>query len=336
MKKFLQIIKNGESLSEEQMIEAMSIIMDGEASDDEIEKLVISLSDKGEVVDEITGAARVLRQKATTITAPPGTIDCCGTGGDGANTYNISSAVALVAASCRVPIAKHGGGASTSKSGSVDVFAQLGINLDMTPENLEEALRRFNFTFLAAPRHHSAMKNVRAVRRKIGRRTIFNLLGPLTNPAGTEYQLIGVFSKQWLVPIAEALRQLGTKRAWVVHGADGLDEITTTAATHVVILEEDGQITETEITPEDFGLPYANPEDLKGGNAEENAAALYKLLEGQKSAYRDIVLANTSAVLCIHGSAQNLKEGVQTAAQAIDSGKALQTLESYINFTKGT
>lgn len=318
-------------MTEEEMIAEMQRIMSGAASEEEIEKLLVTLADRGESVEEITGAARVMREKASRINAPEDAVDCCGTGGDQSGTYNISTAVAIVAASCGVPIAKHGNRASSSKSGAADVLEALGVNLDAPQELLEDALKQFNFAFLMAPKHHQAMKYVVPVRKKLGRRTIFNLLGPLANPAGTQYQLLGVFDHKWVVPMAETLAKLGTKRAWVVHGSDGLDEITTTGPTYIAELES-GSVTEKTLSPDDFGLSVSDPKDLLGGEAKENAAALQALLEGQSSAYRDIVLANTAAVLMIHGDSDNLKDAVQIAAKSIDDGLALQTLQNYRDF----
>ncbi|GJL84836.1 MAG: anthranilate phosphoribosyltransferase [Micavibrio sp.] len=321
------------SLSEAEIIETMRAIMNGEMAEDDMAAFLVELAERGETTEEITGAAKVMREKALSIKAPDDAVDCCGTGGDHSGTYNISTAVALVSAACGVPVAKHGNRAASSKSGAADVLEALGINLDVPVEKLEEALTKFNFAFLMAPKHHSAMKLVVPVRKKLGRRTIFNLLGPLANPAGTKFQLIGVFDSKWLVPMAQTLSKLGTKRAWVVHGSDGLDEITTTGPTKIAVLEN-GEVSEKEITPDDFGLPIAKPEDLKGGDAQENAMALKSLLEGEQSAYRDIVLANTAAVLVIHGSATDLKDGVAKAAQAIDSELALHLLYGYVAFTQ--
>ncbi|MGB0720151.1 MAG: anthranilate phosphoribosyltransferase, partial [Bdellovibrionales bacterium] len=290
-------------LSESAMIAAMTAIMSGECADDDIAAFLTTLADRGETAEEITGAARVLRQKASSITAPYGALDCCGTGGDASGTYNISTAVAIVAASCGVPVAKHGNRAASSKSGAADVLEVLGVNLDLPKDKLEEALKLYNFCFLMAPHHHAAMRHVAAVRKSLGRRTIFNLLGPLANPAGTKLQLLGVYDEKWLEPMAKALQNLGTKRAWVVYGSDGLDEITITGPTKAAILQ-DGEITLKTLTPEHFGLQAVDLAKLKGGSAEDNANALRALLEGQKCAYRDIVLANTAGVLMIHGSAE--------------------------------
>lgn len=331
----IKTIEQGSELSEEAMIDAMKIIMSGRADDTELEQFLVLLNDRGEAVSEITGAARVMRNMACTIKAPDSAIDCCGTGGDASGTYNISTAVALVAASCGVPIAKHGNRAASSKSGAADVLEALGVNLDISPTQLEEALRRFHFCFLMATNHHGAMKHVVPTRKKLGRRTIFNLLGPLANPAGTKKQLIGVFDRKWLKPMAETLHNLGTERAWIVHGTDGLDEITTTAETNAAILDN-GDITMRTLTPEDFGVAMADPTDLKGGFATENAAALMEVLHGAHNAYRDIVLVNASAVLNIHGATNDLKEGVKIAGTIIDSGKALETLQNYAAFTQET
>ncbi len=323
------------ALSEEDMVEAMTAIMDGHVDEDTLASFLVNMSDRGETVEEITGAARVMREKATSIKAPYGAVDCCGTGGDKSGTYNISTAVALVAASCGVPVAKHGNRAASSKSGAADVLEVLGVNLTLPKERLEEALETLHFAFLMAPNHHQAMKHVVPVRKKLGRRTIFNLLGPLANPAGTRHQLIGVFSKEWVMPMAETLRNLGTKRAWVVHGSDGMDEITITGPTTAAILDDEGNIESKTITPEHFGLPTHDLEKLKGGDADENALALRAILEGQKCAYRDIVVANTAAVLVIQGRKENLTDATKMAKSALDDGLALQTLKDYVAFSRG-
>ncbi|MAI62844.1 MAG: anthranilate phosphoribosyltransferase [Micavibrio sp. TMED27] len=331
---YIDNIQNGETLSEDQMIEAMNTIMGGNVSEAEMAAFLSGLAQRGETVEELTGAAKVMREKASGLKAPFGAVDCCGTGGDKSGTYNISTAVAIVSAACGVTVAKHGNRASTSKSGTADVLEALGVNLDVSIEKQEEALNTLHFAFLMAPKHHTAMKHVVSVRKKLGTRTIFNLLGPLANPAGTRYQLIGVFDKQWVRPMAETLKALGTKSAWVVHGEDGLDEITTTAKTYVATLDDEGNINEMTISPEDFGLEYDNPEDLIGGEAQENAAALRGLLEGEKCAYRNIVLANTAAVLMIRGEVETLQEGVKRAAEEIDSGQAFQLLKDYIALSR--
>lgn len=333
MKDILLKIQQHKTLNEDEMIAVMRNIMDGKCEDSQIAAFLMGLSIRGETVDELSGAARVMREKALKINAPEGAVDCCGTGGDGHGTYNISTAVAIVSAACGVPVAKHGNRASTSKSGAGDVLDALGVNLDCPKEKLEEALHLYNFAFLMAPNHHSAMKHVGAVRKSIGVRTMFNILGPLANPAQTKFQLLGVYKRDLVLPIAQVLQKLGTQSAWVVCGADRLDEITVTDKTYVAVLK-DGKIEEKELAPIDFGLETHSLESLKGGNAQENATALTTLLNGEHGAYRDIVLANTSAVLNIRGLSATLKDGVQKAADAIDSGKARDTLDNYISFTR--
>lgn len=329
---FLDKLRVGENLSEAEMITAMNTIMEGAAAEDDIAAFLTYLMKKGETVDEITGAARVLREKAATIKAPPGAIDCCGTGGDASGTYNISTAVALIVAACGVPVAKHGNRAASSKSGAADVLEALGVKLDIDHETIEEALARYNFAFLMAPHHHAAMKHVLPIRKKLGFRTIFNLLGPLSNPAGTKRQLIGVFDEKWLQPLAETLQRLGTEKAWVVHGQDGLDEITVTGKTRVARLEHH-QVDIHNITPQLFGLDYSSTPSLLGGDAAYNAAALTRLLDGELSAYRNIVLANAAAALLIADKTVDPLKAQHMAAEAIDSGAAKRTLTDYINFT---
>jgi len=328
-------VSDGDILTESEMENVMHTIMSGDAQEEDLENFLVKLSDRGESVSEITGAARVMRDMASTINAPANALDCCGTGGDASGTYNISTAVALVSAACGAPVAKHGNRAASSKSGAADVLEALGVNLNAPQSVLEKSLKKINFCFLMAPNHHQAMKHVMPVRKKLGRRTIFNILGPLANPAGTTHQLIGVYDKKWVRPMTEVLQNLGTKSAWVVHGHDGLDEITTTDKTDIAILAKD-KIIETTISPEDFGVPLAVPDSLKGGNAEENAKALKRLLEGKKSAYRDIVVVNTAAVLSIHGQANSLKHGVQLASDALYEGRAENVLDTYIKMTNAS
>lgn len=318
-------------LTESQMADAMTTIMDGKAKDPDIAAFLTGLSKRDITTDEIVGAAKILRAKAQTIKAPIGALDCCGTGGDGMNTYNVSTAVALVAAACGVPVAKHGNRASSSKCGTADVLETLGVNIALPPAKAEEALKRFNFAFLMAPNHHPAVRHAATVRKALGFRTIFNLIGPLANPAGTKLQLMGIYDRKYLVPVAEALERLGTIRAWIVHGHDGLDEITVTGPTHVAALEN-GTVEERTLFPDEFGLLSRKPEELKGGDAAANAAALRQVLDGKPSAYRDIVLANTAAVLVIHGDVAGVKAGMEKAAHAIDAGAAQRVLENYRAF----
>lgn len=324
---FLKNASEGRIFSEEEMAACIELLMQGSVATDDAAAFLSNISKRGEKSSEIAGAARTMRKLATTISSPEGAIDCCGTGGDGMHTYNISTAVALVAASCGVPVAKHGNRSASSKSGAADVLETLGVNLSPAKEKLESALKDFNFCFMMAPNHHASMKHVAEARKQLGTRTIFNLLGPLANPAGTKKQLIGVFDSKWLKPMAEALKSLGTQKALIVHGGDGLDEISLSAPTFAVILEN-GEITERTFNPSDFGLGFIMPDFIKGGDARKNADALTALLEGKKSAYRDMVLANTAAVLWLHNGT-DFKEGVKIAAEALDSGKALYILNKY-------
>ena len=319
-----------QDLSRDEMREAMGFIMDGRANDESLEVFLSALSDKGETPDEITGAAQVLREKVTPATAPANAIDCCGTGGDASGTYNISTTVALVSAACGVPMAKHGNRASSSKSGAADVLEALGVNLDAPVDVLEEALHEIGFAFLMAPNHHSAMRHVAAVRKKMARRTIFNLLGPLANPAGTKRQLLGVFDRQWCKPMAEALCNLGSEAALVVHGAGGLDEISTLGDTHIVELKADQKLLDYDVTPRDFQLTQIETlEPIQGGDAQENARALEAVLRGADNAYADIVVANSAAVLLLAGQFDDYTHAACRAREALDSGAALDILNRY-------
>jgi anthranilate phosphoribosyltransferase len=334
---FLDILHKavrGEALRSPEMGEAISHIMSGDAEPALIASFLTALSMRGETSDEIGAAASVLRQHASTIKAPQGSVDCCGTGGSGLHSYNISSAVALICAGAGIPMAKHGNRAASSKSGTADCYEALGVNLDVPLEKLETALKALNFCFLMAPAHHHAVRHVAPIRKALGFRTIFNLLGPLANPANTEFQLIGVFDEKWCKPMAQALKALGCKSAWVVHGHDGLDEITLTAPTHVAALSPDGTVREYDITPEEFGLKRCAPADLVGGDAAHNAAALQSLLEGQQSAYRDIALLNAAAVALITGKAATQAAAMNIVSTSLDSGKALETLNKYREYVK--
>ncbi len=329
----LDQIQQRKTLPESLMRQAMSEIMEGKWSSEQIAAFLMGLSVRGETVDEITGAAKVMQEKVLRINAPEGAVDCCGTGGDSSGSYNVSTAVAIVAAACGVPVAKHGNRSASSKSGAADVLEAMGVKLNVPQEKLELALKKYNFAFLMAPRHHKGMKYVAPVRKALGVRTIFNILGPLANPAKTKYQLLGVFERELVVPMAQVLKNLGAKRAWVVHGSDGLDEITTTGKTYVAKLY-DNNITEDILSPQDFGLGFAKPEGLIGGNPEHNADALMAVLEGIRNAYRDIIVANTAAVLCISENAQNLPEAAQKAQAVLDDGSAMKLFESYRKFTQ--
>ncbi|PKU25770.1 anthranilate phosphoribosyltransferase [Telmatospirillum siberiense] len=329
MKSLLARVANSERLSEEEATAAFDVIMSGDATPAQIGGFLMALRVRGETVPEITGATRAMRSKAATLEAPPGAIDTCGTGGDASGTYNISTAAALVVAACGVPVAKHGNRALSSKSGSADVLAALGVKIDADLSLVRESLWQNGIGFLMAPRHHSAMRHVAGPRVELGTRTIFNLLGPLSNPAGTKRQVVGVFAERWVEPLAEVLGRLGAERAWVVHGTDGLDELTTTGPSHVAEWNE-GKLRRFEITPADAGLPTARPEDLKGGDAEVNAAALTRLIAGEQGPYRDIVLLNAAAALVVAGKAPDLTTGVSEAARAIDEGHVRMTLDRLI------
>ena len=332
MKEVLGRLAAGHSMSEAQAEEVFDVIMSGDATPAQIGGLLMALPVRGETVEEITGAARVMRAKALQVDAPAGAIDTCGTGGDGSGTYNISTAAAFVVAACGVPVAKHGNRALSSKSGSADVLAALGVKVDADMALVRDCLWTTNLGFLMAPRHHNAMRHVGPARVELGTRTIFNLLGPLSNPAGTRLQLMGVFSDRWARPLAEVLGRLGAERAWVVHGGDGLDELTTTGPS-LVAEWRDGKVATFEVTPEAAGLPRARPEDLKGGDAAVNAAALTALLDGAPGPYRDIVLLNAAAALVVAGKAADLKAGVAAAADAVDSRRARGVLDTMVAIT---
>ncbi len=332
MKEVLGRVAVGHSMSEAQAEEVFEVIMSGDATPAQIGGLLMALRVRGETVDEITGAARIMRSKALRVDAPAGAIDTCGTGGDGSGTYNISTAAAFVVAGAGVPVAKHGNRALSSKSGSADVLAALGIKVDADMALVKESLWQNNIGFLMAPRHHNAMRHVAGPRVELGTRTIFNLLGPLANPAEAQFQVMGVFASQWAEPMANVLGRLGTKRAWVVHGSDGLDELTTTGPS-LVAEWKDGKAHTFEVRPEDCGLARASAADLKGGDAATNAAALKALLAGAKGAYRDIVVLNAAAALVVAGRADDLKIGAAMAASSIDSGKALAALDRMVAIT---
>ncbi len=332
MKALIARIAAGETLDEDTAAAAFDALMSGDATPAQIGGFLMGLRVRGETVAEIAGAARTMRAKAASITAPPGAIDTCGTGGDGQGTYNISTGAALVAAACGVPVAKHGNRALSSKSGSADVLTALGVKIDADFALVNRALTECNIGFLMAPRHHAAMRHVAGPRVELGTRTIFNLLGPLANPAGARRQLVGVFAERWLRPVAEVLGRLGAERAWVVHGSDGLDEITTTGLTRVAEWHQ-GAVREFLISAVDVGLPMAKAADLKGGDAAHNAAALRRVLEGERGPFRDIVLLNAAAALVVAGKAPDLKQGCALAIAAIDDGRARATLDRLVAIT---
>ncbi|MCF6198492.1 MAG: anthranilate phosphoribosyltransferase [Hyphomicrobiaceae bacterium] len=329
MKSFINKVADGTSLSATEASKAFDLMMSGEASEGQIAGFLMALRVRGETIEEITGAATTMRAKATPVSAPANAVDVCGTGGDAKGTYNISTCVSFVLAACDVPVAKHGNRSISSKSGAADVLEVLGVNLGVTPEQVSACIEKANVGFMFAQSHHSAMKHVMPARLALGTRTIFNLLGPLTNPAGAKAQLLGVFSDQWVEPLAHVLKNLGATSAWVVHGSDGLDELTTTGSNFVAQLK-DGEITQFTITPQDAGLASASPDDLLGGDARQNADAILDVLSGKAGAFRDIVQLNTGAALVVANKAQNIKQGAQLAAAAIDSGAAQTALDQLI------
>ena len=333
-KSYLATIADGGVLTPEDAEGAFTLIMNGEATPAQMGAFLMGLRMRGVTVAELTAGASVMRAKAKMVSAPADAIDIVGTGGDGAHTYNISTAAVLVVAGCGVTIAKHGNKAASSKSGTADALSILGLKLDIEPDAIERCIKEAGVGFMFAPAHHTAMKYVGPVRGELGIRTIFNLLGPLSNPAFVKRQTIGVFAKRWVEPFAEVLRNLGSEKAWVVHGSDGLDELTTTGPTFVAELDN-GKICTFEVTPEEAGLKRATLTDLRGGEPAYNAAAITRLLDGETGPYRDIVLLNSAAALIVAGRVSDLKQGVEMAAQAIDSGAAKRSLARLVAVSNG-
>ena len=311
----------GAALTREQAATAFDAMMSGEATPSQMGGLLMALRVRGETVDEITGAVSAMRAKMLRVVAPPNAIDVVGTGGDASGSYNISTCAAFIVAGAGVPVAKHGNRALSSRSGAADVLGALGVKIDLAPEQISRCIAEARIGFMFAPAHHPATRHVAPTRVELGTRTIFNLLGPLSNPAGVTRQMVGVFSKQWVEPLAQVLKNLGSERAFVVHGSDGLDEITTTGPTAVASLDN-GKVTTFEIAPEDVGLSRAKPEALRGGDAEHNAKALMSVLTGERGPYRDVALLNAAAALVVAGKAADLKAGVALAQKSIDSGEA--------------
>jgi anthranilate phosphoribosyltransferase len=328
LRPLLAHVAQGKSLSEAQAETAFDIIMSGNASPSQMGAFLMALRVRGETVEEIAGAARIMRAKALAVDAPPGAIDTCGTGGDGSGSFNISTASALVVAGCGVPVAKHGNRALSSKSGSADVLTALGVNIDADFAIVRQCLWEIGLGFLMAPRHHSATRHVAAARVELGTRTIFNLLGPLSSPAKAPRQLVGVFAVEWVRPMAEVLGRLGLERAWVVHGS-GLDELTTAGVTTVAEFDR-GKVETFEVVAKDVGLPPARREDLRGGEPQHNARLMRDLLAGAGGPLRDIVLLNSGAALVVAGRATGLEAGIELAARSLDSGAARQVLEDLV------
>ncbi|MGR3636017.1 MAG: anthranilate phosphoribosyltransferase [Shimia sp.] len=320
-------------LTREEAEAAFAILFEGEATPSQIGGLLMALRTRGETVDEYAAAAAVMRAKCNAVKAPEGAIDIVGTGGDGKHTLNISTATAFVTAGAGVPVAKHGNRNLSSKSGTADVQTQMGINVMVGPDVVEKALKTCGIAFMMAPMHHPAIAHVMPTRAELGTRTIFNILGPLTNPAGVKRQLTGAFTRDLIRPMAETLGQLGSERAWLVHGSDGTDELTITGVSWVSALEADGSIKDVELHPEDAGLPVHPFEAIVGGTPEDNANAFRALLDGADSAYRDAVLLNTAAALVVADAASDLREGVERARESIDSGAAKSKVEGLAAIT---
>ena len=321
-------------LTRTQAEEAFAILFEGEATPSQIGGLLMALRTRGETVEEYAAAAAVMRAKCNAVKAPEGAMDIVGTGGDGKGTLNISTATAFVVAGAGVVVAKHGNRNLSSKSGAADALTQMGLNVMVGPEVVERALAEAGIGFMMAPMHHPAIAHVMPTRAELGTRTIFNILGPLTNPAGVKRQLTGAFSRDLIRPMAETLAALGSEKAWLVHGSDGTDELTITGVSWVAALNSDGTVSELEVHPEDAGLPVHPFEAILGGTPEENARDFKALLDGAPSAYRDAVLLNSAAALVVADAAESLQEGVQMAAHSIDSGAAAQKIKAVAQITQ--
>ncbi|MDA8169126.1 MAG: anthranilate phosphoribosyltransferase [Nitrospiraceae bacterium] len=333
IKEALNMLTINVHLSEAEMAQCMEEIMDGKATPAQIGAFLTALRMKGETVEEITGAAMMMRKKAISIKSPAGTLDTCGTGGDMSRSFNVSTISAVVVSACGAPVAKHGNRSVSSSTGSADVLEALGVKIDLPPEKVEKCLFETGFGFLFAPLFHPAMKYAVGPRKEIGLRTIFNILGPLTNPAGARRQLMGVFTSKLTNPLAEVLGRLGSEDAMVVHGADGLDEITICDGTRVSRFAN-GRVEDFIISPEDFNLKRAELKDIQGGNKEENAKIALSILKSEPGPMRDIVLMNSAAALLVANAAGSMMEGYEKAAEAIDSGRALKKLEEIIRVTQ--
>ncbi|NBJ12468.1 anthranilate phosphoribosyltransferase [Microvirga arsenatis] len=333
-KSYLAKVATGASLTRDEARWAFDDLLSGEVTPAQGGAFLMALRVRGEALEEIVGAVTAMRGRMITVNAPDRAVDIVGTGGDHSGSYNISTLASIIVASCGVPVAKHGNRAASSKSGTADVLAALGVKLGLDPEGLERCLKEVGLCFMFAQSHHAAMRHVAPVRVELGTRTIFNLLGPLSNPAGVKHQLLGVFSETWLDPLTQVLKEMGSRKVWTVHGSDGLDEMTTTGPTFVAALEN-GSIRRFTVTPDEVGLPRAKPEDLKGGDPEHNARALREVLDGARTAYRDVALLNAAASLVVADEAANLRDGLERASQALDSGASKATLERLVKVSNG-
>lgn len=328
-KTLLAKVAGNTALTREESAHAFDRMMSGEATPSQMGALLMALRVRGETVDEITGAVTAMRAKMLKVDAPPNAIDIVGTGGDAKGSFNISTCAAFIVAGAGVPIAKHGNRALSSKSGAADVLGALGVKIELTPEQVHDCIHEAGIGFMFAPAHHPAMKNVGPTRVELGTRTIFNLLGPLSNPAGVKRQMVGTFSKQWVEPMAQVLKNLGSESVWVAHGADGLDEISISGPTHIAALEN-GTVRTFEVKPEDIGIKALPHDAVRGGDAETNAATMRSVLKGDKSAFRDVSILNAAAALVVAGKAKTLAEGAKVAAQSLDSGAAAVRLEKLV------
>jgi anthranilate phosphoribosyltransferase len=328
-KALISKVATGATLTREESAHAFDKMMSGEATPSQMGGLLMALRIRGETVDEITGAVSIMRSKMLRVDAPPDAIDVVGTGGDAAGSYNISTCAAFVVAGAGVPVAKHGNRALSSRSGAADVLGALGVRIELSPEQISRCIKDAGIGFMFAPAHHPAMKNVGPTRVELGTRTIFNLLGPLSNPAGVRRQMVGVFARPWIEPLAHVLGALGTERAWVVHGSDGLDEITTSGPTYVAELAG-GKVRTFEIAPEEVGLKRSSAADLKGADAETNAKALREVLAGRPGPFRDVALLNAAAALTVAGKANALADGLKLAQNSVDSGEAKKRLDRLV------
>jgi len=322
-------VATGAQLSRDEAAHAFDKMMSGEATPAQMGGFLMGLRIRGETVDEITGAVATMRGKMLTVEAPADAIDVVGTGGDAAGSYNISTCAAFIVAGAGVPVAKHGNRALSSKSGAADVLAALGVKIDLEPPAISRCIKEADIGFMFAPSHHPAMKHVGPTRVELGTRTIFNLLGPLSNPAGVKRQMVGVFARPWIEPLAKVLAALGSERAWVVHGSDGLDEVTTSGATFVAELDR-GKVKTFEIAPEEAGLKRVKPEELKGGEPALNAMALKAVLDGMPGPFHDVALMNAAAALVVAGKAKTIAEGAKLAVKSVDSGAAKERLKKLI------
>jgi len=329
LKSIIAKVATGATLSRDEAASAFESMMAGEATPSQMGGLLMALRVRGETVDEITGAVSVMRAKMLRVTAPADAVDIVGTGGDGSGSVNVSTCASFIVAGAGVPVAKHGNRALSSRSGAADVLAALGVKIDLSPEQVGRCVAEAGIGFMFAPSHHPAMKNVGPTRVELATRTIFNLLGPLSNPAGVKRQMVGVFSRQWVQPLAQVLKNLGAESVWVVHGSDGLDEIALSGPTFVTALER-GELRSFEVTPEEAGLARVGGDALKGGDADANAVALKSVLDGKPSPYRDVALLNAAAALIVAERAKTLKEGVELGARSLDSGAALGKLKQLI------